>query len=268
MGLTDWLQHPVSQEPWRPWLEGHTLGGVMQGVLVTNGHEVACLKPGMRGRTAEPSFCPALERIAARLAHAASVPVPPVQLYMAQLPDGTAYPSCLSYAVGGPFAPRWMAVMNGAFGDEGHEVGMLALAAYVPIVVFDAWVAADDRDGGNAILAGWDDINVRSHWQSIDYSRSMVWHAWWRCRGYDETAERPALAELVAWLRDHGTTDLWPAVARIQGLVAEDIALVVEEIPETFLSESERDMVVEGLLHRQRNLEEMVTQWLFRSGIQ
>lgn len=268
MGMHDWLSDAVSIEDWQPLPGAALAGGIMQGMFVTNGVEVAYLKPSPGSWQAEPAYCPALERVAARLAFEVQMPVPPVQLYLAKAPDGTSYPSCLSYVASSaqPFSPKWSAVMGGMFGDEALKAGQDAIAGYVPVVAFDAWLATSDRHGGNAVLAGYDDMNVVPRWQSIDYSRSMIWHGWWRERKEYDTITIEPLVDLIVWLQANGSATLMEAVARIEALPETTIQRFVRDVPDEYLG-PERGTLIEGLLDRQRNLQKTVTQWLRSRGI-
>lgn len=127
------------------------------------------------------------------------------------------------------------------------------------MVVFDSWIAnTDNQNSANLMLS--EDVSVspsllRTAYVDFANSLSYLW------------------AKEMRWKREEGValfpTGIVPSPevmeATLQGIErfpSEALHEIVSRIPESFLSKSQRDIILEGLVHRRSTVRKMMASYL------
>jgi len=250
----DWSQYAEAPVPWvmdptvpaRPGVEG----GFWATAVPYKGYA----KPLNPGR-ANPHHFPiaALEKIASDLAFKVGLPVPPVTLWERRnAPAGEPRYHSVSAP---PFAQvlTWANVMMDP--ALAAIIQPLALPMMSGMMAFDTWLQCEDHVNhpGNLLLTVPAAAPINAAFAFIDYSFSMTHR--WRTPiaggpGFTQTWAAPLYmaghAPDLAVVRE--------AADAIQQVSDLTIQQIVTRVPDPFLAQGDKALIIDGLIHRRHHL--------------
>lgn len=194
-------------------------------------------------------LCPAMERIAYRLAAFLGIMVPPVQILH------QTYPSSVSYYLAKESEILKTSIKEGLFTNPESAEVLKDLCLFSTICVFDVWLAENDRHTGNVVFYS------KIGWASIDYSQSMLFHEDWR-RGVNHEM-KVSLSEVMVDLFNRLTEEQRElALCRVVDLDPQWIEEAVYQVPDYCLSPSNnaneamnlKRLAYNGLIWRKQHL--------------
>jgi hypothetical protein len=244
-----WRQEVVTQLPWRIVEPERVMPGEARTFFVTAGEVDGFAKPGRNQPPVSEHPRAAHEKVAADLAFELGLPVPPAVLWDRR---GATSEQERYVAISAlPFAPAvpWRSVLR-APELLARLLPRLGRAASA-MAVFDSWLGNADRvNAGNVVLRETSaDRESTLQVAYIDFANALS-RAWlpyqtWstvlplRCYPEGGAVDLSAMSDLLE---------------RIERLDRNVIADIVARIPEGFLSDACRAVIVKGLLHRQTRL--------------
>jgi len=192
------------------------------------------------------------EKIAADLAFDLKLPVPPVILW----DRGPVNPgeeryvsiSCLAFVP----AFTWAQIQSNPGLAQRLAYGISKAAS--AMVVFDTWVGNTDRANATNLLAQEDDKEVPPiiRVAYIDYANSLS-HGW---MGTNRAWEKHMLPSCYPSDVVPNMDAMQEMVSRIEGLHDDAITQIVNRVPNEFLEQERRDVILQGLFHRRSALRE------------
>jgi hypothetical protein len=234
---SEWRSQIESTAAWS--VIGKVPRGQDAGVVVQAGELRGYAKPGRR----ESLCCRAAhEKIASDLAFDLGLPVPPVLLW--RRPKVAITDEEFTAISASAFVPiyAWEQVCHDP------ELGPRFGAALAPIACamcpFDTWVGNTDRHNGGNVVVTMQPDGIRAAY--IDYAYALS-HDW---------ARVPDARARVDAVRPYPTAaPVDPQCARatidrIEGLPQAQIELIVNRIPDEFLPDGAKSVIVDGLLER------------------
>lgn len=118
------------------------------------------------------------------------------------------------------------------------------------MAAFDTWLDNEDRaNDGNLLVNKNTDDGKPTCFAYIDYSYSMA--KLWRGGKYTNIVPRPIFPTDA---KDANVEIISRAISRIESLSETAIREIVNRVPDDFLSPADRDLIIEGLLHRQTRI--------------
>lgn len=183
----------------------------------------------------------ALEKIASDLAYHLKLPVPPVGLYHNEHASlACAKPACLSLVC---FTPSLESAKNNLLlmDDQQRAHFLSCLSA---MAVFKGWLQNEDPRMENITIN-----QSRKDPAFIDFSCGTL-HRWKGRRKHTE----PALSDAEIIIREHTSGSL----ESIQRVPTDFIHDIVHRIPSLFLNVDDKKALVEGLIYRRDNLQNLI----------
>lgn len=251
------LAHPTNSEAGGFFVTSDELGGSR-----------AYLKPLRRPMPAGQVRA-AREKIVADLAHDLGVLVPPVLLYdRGVTPSGEEQHVCLSRVM---FSRQWSwqqakQLIVLAQDDRATKIVMSALSVD-PAKAFalDAWVGQPDHnDHPHNIVFGYIPSSTPDgRFVFLDYAWSLGYHTKgrfnWDNGGWQATDCPPFPPHMIRFLDKQVLKE---TVELIEQMDDANVKEVVERIPDHFLPDNQRRMILTGLLGRRTLVRQMVRQYL------
>ncbi len=240
MTAVPWEVDPACQAP----------QGAEGGFFVIAGGYRGYAKPRKR-HNADPLQRPvaALEKIASDLAYVLQLPVPPVTVFeRAEAPAGEARHHAISAVPFENFLSWRKTLEQPALASRVRVFTPPVMSA---MMVFDTWLHALDRCNNpeNLLVApGMIEDREMPGLAFIDYAGSMqeTWRSW----AYSTPYVAPVYDGKTVF--DPGIAGAMAAV--IEGFPGEAIDAIVGRIPDGFMSETHKRVVVEGLTFRRDHL--------------
>ncbi len=194
----------------------------------------------------------ALEKIAADLAYALRLPVPPVTLFeRTDAPAGEPKYHSIS-AVPFRSVAKWEQV-------AAHPMGAFLVRsqggpAMSAIRVFDTWVQNVDHFNhpGNMLVRVEPGTPHVIRLAFIDYAWSFLHQ--WRAHGYKTPFVAPMYDPRT--LTDFAT--IGQAIAAVEGVQDSTIESIVNRIPDEFLTAADKKAIIEGLVWRRDNIRPLI----------
>lgn len=249
-------------------LQGEPIQGEGGGFFVTSeglGHRRAYLKPTKKERGPFTSRA-AREKIVADLAFELGVRVPPALLYRrVDAPAGHETACCVSLVLSPRQYPWWLVKQDLVDSPSGSPVYAAVMndlpTASARALALNAWVMQFDHDDHphNIVFGSWGGsggqlvfldyaLSLGHVWTHTDAFRKIQWRPWskqdegWKYSGkifFPPHMERflhlPTLAE---------------AVGKIEQFPVSTIQEIVERIPDDYMNDLERGMIIRGLTER------------------
>lgn len=247
----EWRATVVSAMSWRPAGRQPLVDeGDLQGfAVVAQGFRGrGFLKPGVRVPGADRRHFAAREKIAADLAFELGLPVPPAVLWRR---DGAPEPNVVITLFVYPQDVKWFVVEFGGVRPLAlsEEAVKEALRSVGGMLAFDTWLDqhehAPHRPGN--IVWGFDPASGESGITFLDYASALGSDGSWSA-GAGPVVE-PAWPVL---LRRHvDARQIAAVLAAIERLSRDQIAEIVQRIPEDFLPAPEKNMLEDELVRRQ-----------------
>lgn len=195
----------------------------------------------------------AREKIAADLAFDLCLPVPAVQLttYHSEKGDVPAGVSLVMYPIQWP----WEQVKEAEVQATIHGAALAkVLAACSPMLAFDTWLKqTDHHDHPHNIVWGYDPADLPdSSVVFLDYANSMGYDKSWRSGGWAHVVEALFPPLLLKYLDKKALAGTVKSIAEYPEA---SIREIVTRIPETHLSNEQKELILEGLAGRRRLIE-------------
>jgi hypothetical protein len=291
MGVPNWRAELKSALSWR---RSDNRAGEITRSGEAGGYMMTCDEIGDRRAYMKPTKVErgpftaraAREKIVADLAHDIGANVPPVVLW--ERPNaGEEETFCCLSMVMCEHQRAWSEVktliMDPSCDRQVHEAIMATLPRDAAAgLALDAWVMQADHDNHDAnMFFGWDAspsdeiAGIRGHLFFLDYSFSLG-HRWcekghrrvlgwkpWDQDGWKATVKIPFPPYLDRYLlRDH----LESTLQKIEAFPEETLNEVVLRIPDEYMSASEKQMILRGLVERRQIAREGVKSQLPQGG--
>lgn len=245
-----WREELFSDDEWEtdPRDAEQPTSGEAGGFRVVDGAPYgAYLKPV--GKTDRNPPRAAYEKLSADLGQDLSVPVPPAILFRRDdAPNGQADCTVLSLFLADDVQrlkdikalpdPPWDLV------EEAYEEGSGG-------IVLDTWLQNQDRNNNrNILFLGWEDrpgLTVAF----IDFAFAMNKNRNWEDGGWQNVS----LPDLPDRLQDAADPDrIEEALDALEGMETEEIRELAERIPDDYMSDDHRGVILEGLIGRQNQI--------------
>jgi hypothetical protein len=242
----NWRARVVSEDAWQTTSSPGADGGEAGGYRVTSGTSNAYAKPS-KADPATPRA--AHEKIAADLAHDIGVPLPGALLYRwPTLPSGCGEQLVALSLIPFLTAHKW-ATIKAAPPFEAQLKQELREAASV-LVVFDTWLGNTDRaNDGNLLVSKAAADGSPTQFAYIDYSFSMSYP--WQQHGFDKITACPMFPTDT---KDADIAAMDAAISRVVTLAPDTVREIVTRIPNDFLPDATKILIIDGLLHRRTRL--------------
>ncbi len=192
------------------------------------------------------------EKICADLAHELDITTPPVLLLpTGDVPNGEDSHRCVSLIMYDWLEP-WGSLESMDRDGPAWAIVKMTLAACSGVVAFDTLVDNTDRDNaGNCVIALQNDRPAQGGVFFLDYSFTLDAGNRWS----DDKFENVAPVNIPGFFRDALDIQvLGDAVERIEALPEDAVVGIVSRIPDEFMDEITRQLVVRGLLDRRANI--------------
>jgi hypothetical protein len=244
-----WSQYAVAPIIWAMDPSTQALPGAEGGFWVTSPPWRGYAKP-LAVNSANPKQRPtaACEKIASDLAYELELPVPPVTLFeRTNVPAGQARHHCVS-APPFPTLHRWD--VTRANRSIMGAIRACAAPAMSAMVAFDTWLECEDHKNhpGNLLVTTGAGATPEIHLAWIDYAASLT-NAW-RVRGCESSYAAPMYDPAV----EADIATMSETIDAIRAIPDDTIQRIVARIPDTFLSQNDRYLIVRGLRYRRDHL--------------
>lgn len=258
--IARWRANLYSETEWELDTQKSPSTGALSGVWLkpcTDAPYGAYLKP-----TTYHCLFPAAakEKIAADLAYDVGVSVVPVLLYESRCRFGAVQNECcvslVTHAETPPWGFLWTGIMQSS--PVGAVLRGAAAERVSSLFVFDIWIDNRDRKNGGNVVYGEDrDLPSRSGFVGLDHSASMGVRNSWANDGWEVVALPPFPTELRRAL---DKSVMLRVAERIENLPELLVSECVQRIPSEYLSDDDRNDIVNGLLSRKSVVKAFVLQ--------
>ncbi len=243
----EWRTKVLHDLPWKPTAEERP-GGEAEGFFVACGELRGYLKPSKADAQIATHPRAAHEKIAADLAFDLGLPVPPAILVDGIRCQGLVRAAVVTLVLF-PEVQKWEhAVATQQSSAIAHAVLRSTRAMWSGIVAFDTWLANSDRANATNLLIGTDPHNSPQLSEPIfcDYANSMI-HSQWTLSGHQDVAVPSQLSAV----QDSVDRKVALSVAdKIRVITEQQINEIVQRIPEEYLKDNQKAIIVEGLCVR------------------
>jgi hypothetical protein len=201
----------------------------------------------------------AREKIASDLAHELGLSVPPVLLHRLPSPNDSSaiLPICLSLACY-PKQHQLGDLFDCSREDGGTKPALHQFfgnfASLSEIAAFDAWLANEDRGEQNILLGYEERPGAAGELLFVDFAYSMRWDST-TLNTFGLHVNRPFYRN---YIKREATVQ---AAEKISKLPDEEIHAIVDRIPNDFIAEGARRLLVEGVISRKNLLCGAFTSW-------
>jgi hypothetical protein len=250
----EWRATAFCEDPWRKARnQAGALDGECGGFMVTKDGfgRRAYLKPTKPKDTSHQFFeVAAREKIAADLAHDLGLSVPPAQLAQHAEGGGGSDPAVVVSLVMYRTQWSWDQLRDEKLDRApfGAALGR-ALAGAGAALVFDTWIGQSDHNDKSPhnIIWGYDDDEESGTMVYLDFARTLSWDGGWQDDGWKAVDQVP----FPKLLRDHCVkAEIMAMAACVRDFPDTTITEVVARIPEGYLRDEEREVILQGLLER------------------